>query len=144
MPFYSFSASNVSLNTSNDLITVIAGAAGRFKLHEVSLAGMGTVSAANEIAVARSSGGTTGGAAQTAIPLVTDSRSALSTNFTTWSVQPTLGNVILRLGVNANGGIYRWVAKPGEEPEWRGSDQLSLRPSVGSSNISWHVVVEEI
>lgn len=144
MPFYAVSASNVAMTAGNDLVTLISASNKRFKLHEVSISGMGTVSAANEVQIARSTVGTTPGGAQTPTPLIADSPAAATVADTTWSVQPTLGTVIARLGVNANGGIYRWVAKPGEEPEWRNADQLSIRCAVGSSNVSWHAIFEEI
>lgn len=143
MSFYAVNVSNAALNTSNDLMTFIAPANRRVRIHEISVGGMGTASAANELRVARSTGGTTGGGALTSEPVDPDSVAAGSTVNTTWSAQPTIGNVILRIPVNANGGIYRWVAKPGEEIVIRNSGQLSLRSAVGTSNVSAHVVFEE-
>lgn len=143
MGFYAVNISNTALNTSNDIMTFIAPANRRVRIHEISIGGMGTASAANELRVARSTGGTTGGGALTSEPVDPDSVAAGSTVNSTWSAQPTIGNVILRLPVNANGGIYRWVAKPGEEIVIRNSGQLSLRSAVGTSNVSVHVVFEE-
>lgn len=143
MGLYAVNRSNVALNTSNDLMTFIAPANRRIRIVEISIGGMGTASAANELQVARSTGGTTGGGALTAEPLEPDSVAAGSTVNTTWAAQPTLGNVLLRLPVNANGGIYRWVARPGEEIVARNAGQISLRSAVGTSNVSVHVVFEE-
>jgi len=143
MGLYSVNRSNVALNTTDDLMTFIAPANRRIRIVEVSIGGMGTASAANELRVARSTGGTTGGGALTAEPLEPDSVTAGSTVNTTWSAQPTIGNVMLRLPVNANGGVYRWVARPGEEIVARNSGQISLRSAVGTSSVSVHVVFEE-
>ena len=150
MAMFSVSLSNTPLNTSNDLMTIIPAAGHPIQIIEISIAGMGTASAANEIAVQRSSGGTTGGAAITPSPIgkFSVAGTAPTSNTvvdTTWSVQPSLtaNTKVLALGVNANGGIYRWVARPGEEIVVANADQLSIRPAVGSSNISIHVIFLE-
>lgn len=143
MALYSVSRSNVALSTSNDLMTFLSPTNRRLRIVEISIAGMGTASAANELMVCRSTGGTTGGGALTAEPLEPDSAAAGSTVDTTWAAQPTAGNVILRLGVNANGGVFRWVARPGEEIIARNAGQISLRSAVGTSNVSVHVIFEE-
>jgi hypothetical protein len=144
MGLYSVSRSNVALSTTDDLMTLIAAASRRVKIWEISVGGMGTVNAANELVLARSTGGTTGGGALTPSLVETDQLAAETDVFTTWSAQPTLGDVLLRLPVNANGGIYRWVARPGEEFEARDAEQLSLRSAVGTSNVSVHVIFEEL
>lgn len=144
MSTYTYQVSNTALNTASDLMTIIPASGRRIQIIEIAIQGMGTASAANELGVYRSTGGTTGGGAMTATKLSTDAPSAASTVNTTWSGQPTLGGKVLALGVNANGGIYRWVARPGEEIESRGGvDQISLRSAVGTSNVSVTVVVVE-
>lgn len=143
MAQYSVSRSNVTLNTANDWMTFISPTNRRIRLVEIEIGGMGTASAANELNVARSTGGTTGGGALTSEPLEPDSAAAGTLVYTTWSAQPTVGNSLLRLPVNANGGINRWVARPGSEIIARNLGQLSLRPAVGTSNISGHVIYEE-
>lgn len=144
MSMHSVTRSNVTLNTANDLLTLIAAASRKIKIHEISVGGMGTASAANEVAVQRSTGGATGGGAITPESADPDSLAdSVTTVNTTWGTQPTLsGTPLLRLPVNANGGIYRWVAKPGQEIVVRNSGQLSVRPAVGSSPVSIHVVYE--
>lgn len=144
MSMHSVTRSNVALNTANDLLTFIAAASRKIKIHEISVGGMGTASAANEIAVQRSTGGTTGGGAITPESVDPDSLAdSVTVVNTTWSAQPSLsGTPLLRLPVNANGGVYRWVAKPGQEIVVRNSGQLSVCPAVGSSNVSIHVVYE--
>ena len=113
MGYYSLSRSNTALPAStNDFLTVIGAASRTFRLIEVSIGGMGTASAANELAVARSTNGTTSGGAVTNVPLQVNQVASGFTNATTWTTQPTLGNVILRIPVNANGGLYRWVRPP--------------------------------
>jgi hypothetical protein len=144
--FFSLSRSNVALSTTNDLVTVIPATARTFDLIEVSVGGMGTASAANELQAARSAGGNTPGGALTAQPLREAQAAAGFTNATTWTTQPTLGPVLLRLPVNANGGIYRWVRPPGQVITFIDSntnEQLSFRSAVGTSNVSFHTIVEE-
>lgn len=126
------------------MMTVIPASSRKIWLIEVSLCGMGSASAPNELGVYRSTAGTTGGGAITASKFCTDAPTAGSTVDTTWSVQPTLGQKVLALGVNANGGIYRWVARPGEEIEFRQAvDQISLRSATGTSAVSVFIVVIE-
>lgn len=144
MSTFTYQVSNTALSTAADMMTIIPAASRRIQVIEVSIAGMGTASAANELGVYRSTAGTTGGGALTATKLSTDAPAAASTVNTTWATQPTLGGKLLALGVNANGGIYRWVARPGEELEFRGGvDQCSLRSATGTSSVSVHVVVVE-
>jgi len=144
--FYSLSRSNVALSTTNDHLTILPAATRTFDLIETSVGGMGTASAANELQVARSSGGTGGGGAVTAQPLREAQAAAGFTNFTTWAMQPTLGPVLLRLPVNANGGIYRWVRPPGQVITFIAGNtnpQLSFRSAVGTSSVSFHAIIEE-
>jgi hypothetical protein len=144
MSIHSVTRSNVALNTANDVMTIIAAANRKIRILEVTVGGMGTASAANEVAVQRSTGGTTGGGAITPESFDPDSLAdSVTVVNTTWAAQPTLsGSPELRLPVNANGGVFRWVARPGQELNVRNSGQLSIRPAVGSSNISIHVVYE--
>jgi len=143
---YTYSRSNVTMNTANDLMTLIAAASRRARIIEISVTGMGTTSAAGEVGVFRSTGGTTGGGALTGAKGSSDLPAAAGVVNTTWAAQPTLTGApdgLARLGVNQNGANYRWVARPGEEIELRNSEQISIRPVVGSHAISMHVVVEE-
>src|ERR1051326_1472353 len=105
MAIYTVSRSNVTLNTSNDIMTVIGASGHTMKLRRVSLYGLGTASAANEIVVQRSTGGTTGGGAIT--PGKTGTTKQGAANFvvdTTWGTQPSLtsNEILARMGVNAN------------------------------------------
>lgn len=144
MGFYSLSRSNTALPAStNDFITIIGAAARTFRLIEASIGGMGTASAANELAIGRSTNGTTSGGAVTNVPLQVNQVAAGFTNATTWTTQPTLGNVLLRLPVNANGGLYRWVRPPTVDYVFLTTDQASFRPATGTSTVSFHATVEE-
>jgi hypothetical protein len=144
--FYSLSRASAALSTTNDHLTIIPAASRTFDLIEVSIGGLGTASAANVLLTSRSSGGTGGGGAVTAQPLREAQAAFGGTNFTTWAMQPTLGPTLLRLPVNANGGIYRWVRPPGMVTTFIAGNtnpQLSFRSETGTSSISFHTIVEE-
>lgn len=141
---YSVSKTSTALSTTNDLITIIAPSTRALKIWEVRIYGQGTASAANEVAVARSSGGTTGGGAITPTPLATLSPAAGATVNTTWSAQPTLGVVIRRIGVNANGAYAPLVFMPGSEIDVPPSGQISIRSISGTSNVTVEVIFEEV
>ena len=140
---YSVSKDSAALSASDDFLTITAPAGRSLKIHEISVTGMGTVSAANEIKVARSSSGTTP-TAVTPAPLNPNAPSASFTAASAWSTPPTLGAVLLRLGVNANGGAYRWVAKQGCEIEIPGGGQVSIRGAGTTSTMTMHALIEEI
>lgn len=145
--FYSLSRSNTALPAStNDFLTILPATARTFRVIEISVGGMATASAANELQLARSSAGTTPGGAVTAQPLQEAQAAAGFTNATTWAAQPTIGPVLLRIPVNANGGLYRWVRPPGVDHVFVDGDtneQASFRPAVGTSAVSFHTIVEE-
>jgi hypothetical protein len=144
--FYSLSRSNVSLVTSADTITLIPATGRTIELLEFSIGGNATAASGMEVAIARSSGGTTPSAGVTAQPLREGQSAAGFTNATAWVAQPTLGPVLLRIPVNANGGLYRWVATeeaPAIFVDGNTNDQLSVRSAVGTAAISFHMIVFE-
>lgn len=142
--FYSLSRSNTALPAStNDFLTILGASARTLRLAEASIGGMGTASAANELQVARSSAGTTPSGGVTAAPMRVNQVAAGFTNATAWVAQPTLGNVLVRLPINANGAIYRWVRPQWMDAEWISTDQISYRPATGTSLVSFHTLVEE-
>ena len=147
MGIYSLSRSNFTLPSSgNDALTVIPASGRSIEVCELSVGGLGNTASAAHAFLARSSGGTTPGGAVTAQPLREAQAAAGFTNATTWSAQPTLGPVLLRLTVNANGGIYRWVRPPGQNMTFidgNANEQLSFRPAVGTSTMTFHTIVEE-
>lgn len=136
-----YSLSNTTQNTANDLMTLISQTSRRARINSVLYGGMGTTSAAGEIAVARSTGGTTPGGAQTPVLSSTDAPAASGAVVvdTTWAAQPTLsGSVFVRIPANANGG----VVKTNVGMEFRNGEQVSIRPVVGTHNVTLTVEVE--
>lgn len=141
---YSANRTSSALSTTNDTMTIIAPATRALKIWEVRIFGQGTTSAANEVAIARSSGGATGGGAITPTPLATLSSASGTTVNTTWTTQPTLGVVIRRVGVNANGAYSPLVFMPGSEIDVPPSGQISIRSITGTSNVTVDVIFEEV
>ena len=141
---YSINRTSSVLSLTLDTVTIIAPATRALKVWEVRIYGQGIATAANEVAVARSSGGTTGGGAITPIPLATLSAAATTVANTTWAAQPTLGVVIRRLGVNANGAYTPLVFMPGSEIDIPPSGQISIRSIIGTSNVTVEVIIEEV
>lgn len=139
MAFYSNTVQPAAAGTTNDVLTLTAASGRRAALHEISLCGLGTSSVANELGVYRPGGLGVTPTNQTSQKLDPDSGAASATVATSWVTQPSLGSVpVLRLGCNSNGGIYRWVAKPGMELICRGDSltshsSLSMRFTTGGS-----------
>lgn len=151
MAFYAASVSPATPGTTNDVLTLTAAANRKCLVHEISVAGLGTASAANELIAARPSTLGITPTAQTPEKIDPDSAAAGATVATAWSTQPVITSVIspVRLGCNSNGGIYRWVAKPGEEIGLRHNatvslSQLSLRFSLGGAQqMGVHLIFED-
>ena len=141
---YSISRTSSALSTTNDTMTIIAPSTRALKIWEVRIFGQGTASAANEVAVARSSGGATGASALTPTPLATLSPASGVTVWSAWTTQPTLGVVIRRIGVNANGAYSPLVFMPGSEIDVPPSGQISIRSISGTSNVTVDVIFEEV
>lgn len=151
MPFYGASVSPAAPGTTNDVLTLTGAASRVALLHEISVSGEGTASAANELILNRPSTLGVTPTAQTPAQFDPDNAASGATISTAWTTQPVLGTVhLLRLGCNSNGGVYRWVAKPGEEVRIRGNatvsvSQLSLRFSLGGAQqMGVHIVFEDL
>lgn len=144
MPLYTVTRTSTALSTSNDLLTIIASSSKPLRVYIADMKGMGTATAANEVLMSRSSGGTTPGGAITPSPVNSGSSAASFTTATTWSAQPTLGVTLWRFGVNANGGVDKFVAVPGAEISVPVSGQVSFRSASGTSNAVINVLVEEV
>jgi hypothetical protein len=143
MALFSVTRASSALNTSNDTVTIVAGSKA-LRIIYVEASGMGTASAANEIVIARSTSGTTPGGGITPVALEGSGSSTFAA-YTTWAVQPTLGNVIHRLTVNANGGKDRFNPAPGLEITVPASGQVSIRSASGTSNVTINeITVDEI
>jgi 1,6-anhydro-N-acetylmuramate kinase len=141
---YSVNRTTSALSTTNDSLTIVCPSTRALKIKEIAISGAGTTSAYNEVAVARSTGGTTGGGGITPTPLAPLSPASGISAWTTWSAQPTLGVVIRRLAVNANGAINRVVFPPGQEIDVPPSGQVSFRSISGTGNVTIDVIYEEV
>ena len=136
MASYKVTRASTALSTTNDIISMIAAASKKCIITSITVGGMGTTSAANSLIVARSTGGTTPATALTPALTDTDDDAANTAVWTAWTGQPTLAsNPLLRIPVNANGGVTRIVFPPGHEIRLRNSEQLSFRSETGTSNI---------
>jgi hypothetical protein len=144
MPLYTVTKTATALSTSNDSITIAASGTKPLRVYVVDIKGMGTASAANEVLLSRSSSGTTGGGDITPGKVNSGSGAASFSAYTTWSAQPTLGDTIWRFGVNANGGIDKWVAIPGAEIQVPVSGKLSIRSASGTSSVTINMLIEEV
>lgn len=144
MPLYTVTRTSTALSTSNDLLTIIASSTKPLRVYIADMKGMGVATAANEVLMSRSSGGTTPGGAITPSPVNSGSSASSFTTATTWAAQPTLGVTLWRFGVNANGGVDKFVAVPGAEISVPVSGQVSFRSASGTSNAVINVLVEEV
>lgn len=151
MAFYANSTQPAAPGTTNDVLTLTGAPGRRTLLHEISVCGLGASSAANEFAVRRPSVLGITPTNQASVPIDPDCGSSSATVATGWTTQPSLGTVaLLRIGVNSNGGIYRWVAKPGQELVVRGDSvtsqaQLSMRFTTGGAGpMGVHIIFEEM
>jgi hypothetical protein len=143
---YTVARDNVTPTGGQDLLTCISGAGRRIRLVEVSVAGRGTSSAAQQIQVARSSGGTTpGGAITPSKADHTDQPAANFTTSTTWAAQPTLETNYEVVGWNALGGANRWIPPGGKIFEARNGEEISVRAPSGPTYqaMSFSVVIDE-
>lgn len=107
MALYSVTLDNVTPTAGNDLMTLIPPATRFCRLQMVEIAGLGTVSSSFRYLVAKSTVGTTPGGAQTPAKRQENIPAAATVVDTTWAAQPTLGDVVVRPAVNANGAMYR-------------------------------------
>lgn len=131
-------------------MTAIAATNRGLRVQEMSFSGLGTASAANEFQVAASPTGTTPGGAVTPAPYNPLSTAVASfTTATTWATSPAVtaqGGV--SIGVNANGGTYRWLAKTNFEliaqQAIAAMAIMSFKVVSGTSTISHHAIIEEV
>jgi hypothetical protein len=117
MSVYSATVSNFSVSsTTNDILSITPAANTLIQVIEFSVSGMVTASTAAQINLyAVTTVGATGSGAVSIANFNPYAPAATSTAFTGWTTQPVVGNILVPLAVNGNGGIYRWVARPGEE-----------------------------
>ncbi len=144
MALFSVTRTSSTLSTTADTVTIVASATKPLRVLYVEASGMGTASAANEIVIARSSGGTTPGGAITPAPLAGSGAAGFSV-YTTYAAAPSLGNILHRLTVNANGGKDRYNPAPGLDIEVPAGGQISIRSASGTSNVTINeITIDEI
>ena len=150
MAFFGNSVQPSAPGTTNDVMTLTGANGRKARIVEISVCGLGTSSAANELGVKRPGNVGITPTNQASVPLDPDCGSCSATVATGWTTQPSLGTVaILRLGCNSNGAIYRWVATPGMEIVVRGDSltshgQVSMRFTTGGAGaMGVHLVFEE-
>jgi hypothetical protein len=145
MPLFTVTRTRVALSTTNDLLTITAAATKPLRIYIADIKGMDQASSPNEIVLARAgTQGITGSSAITPVKVNSGSASASFTVYTAWSTQPVLGDVLWRFGVNANGGIDKFVAIPGAEISVPVAGQVCFRSVSGTSNVTINVLVEEV
>lgn len=145
---YDASRSAVALTAGNDIMTLAAAATKSSRIVSISIAGLGTASAANEFGLFRTTTlGVTGGGALTPTPKNSANGAFGGVVNTTWSTQPVVGAALIRFGVNANGGVFSKTFTDAEKIDIPGgvaaASSLSLRCISGSSTVSVNVTVEE-
>lgn len=140
---YNVTKTSTALSTTADAITITAPAGRSLKILAIRCYGGAAASAANEVGVYRSTGGATP-VAITPVPLNSDSAAATFTAAGSWTTQPTVGVVLDRIGVNANGSFVPLVFPPGQEIEIPGGGQVSIRSVSGTSLATITAVVEQI
>lgn len=135
---------STALSTTADSMTITAPAGRSLRILSIDVGMMGTASAANELGVYRSTTGTTP-VAITPVPTHPDFAAATFTAAGSWTTQPTLGVVLDRIPLNANGGgIQKPLVFPGFAIEIPGGGQISFRSISGTSNIVMSVLVEQL
>ena len=146
-PVYSVVRSNLTPVAGSDYFTFIQAAARASRVLELIIGSEGTASAIARAVWSKSTGGVTGGGAQTPEKFHGQSpaASAHTSIFTTWTTQPTLsGAPLLALGWNALGGFIDWKAAPGSEIYLLGAEQHSWRNSAGAAVLDLTAIYEEL
>lgn len=147
---YVVARANITPVAGQDILQLLSASARRFRIVEVSIAGLGASSAAQALYLGRATGGTTPGG-----PIVlskyehTEQPAPVTVANTTWSVQPTLDTNFVVIGWNALGpGFWRAPQAPQgiRNFEARNAEFLSLRcPSAGvvPQAMSLSVIIDE-
>jgi len=131
-------------------LVAIAATNRALRVQEVSMSGLGTASAANEIQVAPSPTGTTPGGAITPSPYNPLSTAAAAfTTATSWATSPVVVAATgIGFGVNGNGGTYRWLAKTNFEliamQAVASMAVMSYKVVSGTSTVAFHTIIEEL
>lgn len=129
---YIVARDNITPTGGNDVLTIVSASGKRTRLISVRVAGRGSTSAAQQLQVGRSTGGTTGGGAITPSKYDhTEQPAATSVVNTTWAAQPTLETNYEAVGWNALGGVHPFVPAGGKAIEARNGENISIRAPSG-------------
>lgn len=136
---YGASQTSTAVSATNDSVSLKA-VNRSFLLREFVVSGLGTASAANELALARNTGGTV------TTDMLPKNTQAPATSITKFGVgqATTLTTVLIRFGVNANGALFRWVAAPGLAPEAGVAEQMGIKGISGSSLMATDMTIEQM
>ena len=144
MRLYTVTRNNVTPNTSNDLLTLIAASNKPIKINRIRCTGEATSSTAMRTVIQRSTGGTGAGGALTPEKTNTSDASANTVVDTTWSGQPSLsGSPLYNESWNAFAGGFD-LTLDGREIYLLGAEQLSIRNTVGTGTLSIDVEFSEL
>ena len=149
MPFFTVTVPKTAMNTGRDLCHIAASATKPLRVYIIDIKGLGTASADNDVVVSRSTGGDpTGMTTVTPSKLNSNQAAASFSAYRDSGSNPTssasLSETLWRLGVNANGGIDKFVAPPGLEFQIPVSGKLSVRSAAGTSSVSLNLLIEEV
>jgi hypothetical protein len=159
MSLFSATFAGVTASTTQDMKTVITTATGQgsvVKVYEIYVAGEAGSSTVQRLQVNRPTAvGVTIGA-NTQTPEKVDPASVASaftlagsiSAVSSWTTPPVAStNDILTIGLNAFGGVVRWVAPPGSEvvvgSQGAIAHLIALRSRSGTAALSGHILISE-
>jgi len=146
MGAYSGIRRSIAPSLTTDNWTLVTGAGESGKVYDIGFSGEMSVSTPMQTRVARSSGQagaeTLGSVAKLHVNSVANLISFV-TSFLTTQAALDAGDLIPLGSWNANGGVIRWAALPGEELIILSSANISCRNSVGTGTSSYGVVWSE-
>lgn len=143
MRSYTVTRNNVTPNIANDLVTFIATSGHPLRIKRIRCSGEAVTSTAMRTLIERSTSGTGGGGAITPSQTNTGDNAANTVVDTTWSGQPTLSGIPLyNESWNAFGGGFD-LTLDGREIYLVGTEQLSIRNTIGTGLMSLDVEFEE-
>ena len=124
--------------------------ASTIQICEVSVSGEATSSTVNRMALRRLSTNATTPTDVVPAKFNPLSAAAVTQGYRVATTGPTIASTdhLLHVGINAFGGIYRWVAAPGEEiwatAQTAPSGQIVLDSVAGTGVVSTHIIFEEL
>jgi hypothetical protein len=144
---YKIPRTSFALVAGNDFITLVGNGVNSYRLVSFYIGGMGTSSAANEVAIGRpDTAGVTPGGAISRIAANPIGPTCQVAAYSTWGTQPVVVDYLERYALNANGGQMAWRYSEREMIECGGSvdynNTLCFRCTSGSSNIVFSCTIE--